>query len=151
LACRAAGCAEAWLILTDLPPACADPCWYALRSWIERGFEVVKRGGWQWQRTRMSDPDRAERLWAAVAVATVWLVEVGGLAESEPLAETVPPLGRLDRPRVHRLFRVGLAVILAGLLAGRVRVGRFAPESWPDPTPIPPTPEETFRSGMTYP
>jgi hypothetical protein len=150
-ACRAAGCGEAWLILTDLPPACADPCWYAVRSWIEQGFRVVKSAGWQWQRTRMGHPDRAERLWVAVAVATVWLVEVGGLAECEPRPETVPPIRRSDRPRIHRLFRVGLAVILAGLLSGQVRVGRFAPEPWPDPTPIPPTPEEVFRSGMTYP
>ena len=27
-------------------------------------------GGWQWQRTRMTDPARAARLWLAVAVAT---------------------------------------------------------------------------------
>jgi hypothetical protein len=151
LACRVAGCADAWLILTDLPASAADPCWYALRSWIEQGFKIIKRGGWQWQRTRMTDPSRAERLWVAVAVATVWLVEVGGLAESEPRAETIPPLGRLDRPRVHRLFRVGLAVILAGLLVGRMRVGRFVPEPWPTPVPIPSLTEDEFRSQMTYP
>jgi hypothetical protein len=151
LACRAAGCADPWVVLTDLPASAADPCWYALRSWVEQGFKVIKRGGWQWQRTRMTDPDRAERLWVAVAVATVWLVEVGGLAECEPVAETVPPLGRLDRPRVHRLFRVGLAVILAGLLAGRVRTGRLVPEPWPTPTPIPALAEEEFRSRLTYP
>jgi hypothetical protein len=151
LACRVAGCADAWLVLTDLPAAASDPCWYALRSWIEQGFKIIKRGGWQWQRTRMSDPDRAARLWVAVSVATVWLVEVGGLAEFEPRPETVPPLGRSDRPRVHRLFRVGLAVILAGLLGGRVMAGRFVPEPWPTPTPIPALTEEEFRSQMTYP
>lgn len=151
LACRVAGCADAWLVLTDLPVGAADPCWYAVRTWIEQGFKVIKSGGWQWQRTRMEHPDRAERLWAVVAVATLWLVEVGGLSEFEPRAETVPPLGRLDRPRVHRLFRVGLAVILAGLLAGEVRPGRFVPEPWPTPVPIPPLTEEQFCSRMTYP
>jgi hypothetical protein len=151
LACRAAGCADAWLVLTDLPGSAADPCWYALRSWVEQGFKVVKRGGWQWQRTRMTDPGRAERLWAAVAVATIWLVEVGGLAEFEPRAETVPPVGRRDRPRVHRVFRVGLAVILAGLLVGQVRGGRFIPEPWPTPKPIPSLTEDEFLAGKTYP
>jgi hypothetical protein len=151
LACRAAGCEEAWLVLTDLPAGCADPCWYALRSWIEQGFKVIKRGGWQWQRTRMNDPTRAERLWVVVSLATLWLVEVGGLAEFEPRSETVPPLGRMDRPRLHRLFRVGLAVILAGLLRGEVRVGAFRPEPWPTPTPIPMPSEERFCSGLTYP
>jgi hypothetical protein len=151
LACRVAGCTEAWLVLTDLPVASADPCWYALRSWIEQGFKVIKRGGWQWQRTRMSDPSRAERLWVVVSLATLWLVEVGGLAEFEERAETVPPLGRAKCPRVHRLFRVGLAVIVAGLLKGEARVGSFCPEPWPTPTPIPPLAEERFCSSLTYP
>jgi hypothetical protein len=151
LACRVAGYEEPWLVLTDLPPGCADPCWYALRSWIEQGFKVIKRGGWQWQRTRMDDPTRAERLWVVVSLATLWLVEVGGLSEFEPRVETVPPLGRVDRPRLHRLFRVGLAVILAGLLEGEVRVGSFRPEPWPTTRPIPATSEERFCSGMTYP
>ena len=151
LACRVAGCADGWLVLTDLPASSADACWYALRTWIEQGFKVIKRGGWQWQRARMEHADRAERLWVAVSVATLWLVEVGGLAELEPRAETVPPLGRLDRPRAHRLFRVGLAIIRAGLLSGEVRTGRFQPEPWPDPVPIPAINEELFCSHLTYP
>lgn len=151
LACRVAGCADAWLVLTDLPPAAADPCWYALRSWVEQGFKVVKSGGWQWHRTRMTHPDRAERLWAAVALATVWLVEVGGLAESEPRAETIPRFRTAGRPRVHRVFRVGLGLILAGLLGGAVVTGRFDPEPWPDPVPIPAISEAEFMAQMTYP
>ncbi len=76
-----AGYKDPWLILTDLPPEASDACWYGLRSWIEQGFKVVKRAGWQWQRTRMSDPGRATRLWLAVSVATLWLLSVGGTAE----------------------------------------------------------------------
>ena len=45
----------------------------------------------------------------------------------------------------------GSAVILAGLLAGEVRVGRFVPEPWPTPIPIPPITDDQFRSAMTYP
>jgi hypothetical protein len=151
LACRAAGCAEPWLVLTDLPPGAADPCWYAWRSWIEQGFKVLKRGGWQWQRTRMTHPERAERLWVAVAAATLWLVEVGGLAEGEPRPETIPPFRPAGRPRIHRLFRIGLGLILAGLLAGAVVTGRFAPEPWPEPVPIPHLSESEFMAQMTYP
>src|SRR5262249_42704921 len=54
---------DPWLVLTDLPPEAADVCWYGLRAWIEQGFKRIKRGGWQWQHTRMTDPARAERLW----------------------------------------------------------------------------------------
>jgi hypothetical protein len=64
-----AGHQDPWLILTDLPPEASDASWYGLRAWIEQGFKVTKRAGWQWQRTRMSDPARASRLWLAVAVA----------------------------------------------------------------------------------
>jgi len=37
---------------------------------MEQGFKRIKRGGWQWQYTRMTDPARAERLWLAIAIAT---------------------------------------------------------------------------------
>src|SRR5947209_15670119 len=47
-----------------------------------KGFKDSKRGGWQWQHTRMEDPRRAERLWLAIAVATLWLLRVGGSAEA---------------------------------------------------------------------
>jgi len=72
------GHAEAWLLLTDLAPQVSDASWYGLRSWVEQFFKDGKRGGWQWQHTRMTDPARAERLWLAIAVATLWLVRVGG-------------------------------------------------------------------------
>jgi hypothetical protein len=166
LACRVGGCADPWLILTDLPPGAADPCWYAFRSWIEQGFRLVKRGGWQWQRTRMSDPSRVERVWAAVAVATVWVVEVGGLAEHVERAETMPPVpAEVDTPatgrrgrratgvrsrnrpgtrRAHRVFGRGLAAVVAGLLNGQVRTGRFIPEPWPTVRRVPRLTEAEF-------
>jgi hypothetical protein len=75
------GYKEPWLILSDLDPQQGDPIWYGMRSWIEQGFKDSKRGGWQWQHTRMEDPQRAERLWLAIAVATLWLLRVGGKAE----------------------------------------------------------------------
>ena len=77
------GCGEPWLILTDLPPQAGQAAWYGMRAWIECGFKITKRGGWQWHRTQMSDPQRAERLWLAVAVATLWVLAVGGEAEDQ--------------------------------------------------------------------
>lgn len=71
------GYAEPWLVLTDLPPESASAVWYGLRTWIEQGFKVVKGGGWDWQKTRMEDPERVERLWLAMAAATLWTVAVG--------------------------------------------------------------------------
>jgi hypothetical protein len=127
-----------WLILTDLPPRAAQPAWYAFRAWIEQGFKVIKSAGWQWQRTRMEDPARAERLGVAVAVATLWLVQVGGAAEAAIAVETLPPValaagGRPTPRRLHRVFRQGLAVIVAALAQGQpLPLGRFLPEEWPE-------------------
>src|SRR5580765_1480318 len=41
-------------------------CFVGCDCHIEQGFKITKRGGWQWQRTRMTDPQRAARLWLAV-------------------------------------------------------------------------------------
>lgn len=146
------GHAEPWLILTDLPPAGGDVRWYALRAWIEQGFKDSKRGGWQWQHTRMTDPARAERLWLALAVATLWLVQVGGEAEAQESAAALPEL-RLwgeaapERPpgrqwRWVSIFRRGWVEIIIALLAQRpLPLGRLCPESWPElpelPAPAP--------------
>src|SRR5262249_54090270 len=75
--------AEPWLIVTDLFPAVAQASWYGLRGWIEQGYKRVKGEGWRLQRTRLSTPERLGRLWLAVAVATLWVLEVGGEAEQE--------------------------------------------------------------------
>ena len=77
LACWSEGHDEPWLVLTDLPPEASHAVWYGLRTWIEQGFEIIKGGGWEWQNTRMEDPDRVERLWLVMSVATLWVVALG--------------------------------------------------------------------------
>jgi len=51
-------------------------------AWIECGFKHIKSAGWQWQHTRMRDPARANRFWLALAVATLWVLSVGGQADT---------------------------------------------------------------------
>ena len=53
-----AGHEHPWVLLTDTPPDRTEvtPC--ACRDWIEQGFRGLKRAGWQWQRTRRTDPAR---------------------------------------------------------------------------------------------
>lgn len=55
-----------WLIVTDLPPDEAAGQWYAMRAWIECGFRHTKRGGWQWQNTKMTVTERAVRRWLTI-------------------------------------------------------------------------------------
>jgi len=94
----------------------------------------------------MSNPQRAARLWLAVAVATLWLLSVGGLAE-----ETIPVGTLLELPangepgsrprratqlRLVSVFRQGWNMLLVALLNHhRLPLGRFVPEPWPRPAP----------------
>jgi hypothetical protein len=95
LACWGEGHQEPWLLLTDLPPEAASAVWYGLRGWIEQGFKVIKGGGWDWEKTRMEDPARVERLWLVMAVATLWVVAVG--AEDEAQERLAAQLKELQR------------------------------------------------------
>jgi hypothetical protein len=81
LAYHGAEYAEPWLLVTDLSAAIAEASWYGLRGWIEQGYKRVKSEGWQMQRTRITCCARLERLWLAMAVATLWVLEVGGESE----------------------------------------------------------------------
>jgi hypothetical protein len=136
------GYGDPWLLLTDLAPSAGEAGWYGLRAWSEQGFKITKRAGWQWQRTRMTDPPRAARLWLAVAVATLWLLSVGGEADETIPADTLLPLPthelspcrqrQATRLPLVSVFRQGwLAIMVALLNQRRLPTGRFVPEPWP--------------------
>ncbi|MBV8431210.1 MAG: transposase [Solirubrobacterales bacterium] len=94
LACWEPGHEGPWFLVTDLGPEQAEGLWYGMRSWIEHGFKLLKSAGWQWQATRMTDCARAERLWLALAVATRYVLAVGGdfeVAHEVPV-ETIPAM-----------------------------------------------------------
>jgi hypothetical protein len=144
VACWEPGHRERWLVLTDFLPEQAQAVWYSLRAWIEAGFKDLKRGGWQWHQTKMTDPARAERLWLAMAVATLWVVSIGGEVDATRPAsslEALPPthVARRrscpspSRRRQLSCFRRGQLLITGRLVQGRaLPLGRFLPEPWPD-------------------
>ena len=91
----------------------------------------------------MTDPDRAARLWLALAVATLWLVSLGSELESDIL----PADGALSdlqalvgmaatrlRPRHTRLFRLGWLWFLVQQITAQPLPlpQRLVPEPWPD-------------------
>jgi hypothetical protein len=142
LACRGENYQDPWLVLTDLPPEAADVCWYGMRAWIEQGFKRIKSGGWQWQYTRMKDPERAERLWLAVAITTWWVLSVGGEADMDIPLETMskaPHTQRSRRPRwrLIAIFHRGWNQIIAALLCNDpLPFGTGKPEPWPLTVPL---------------
>jgi hypothetical protein len=134
---------EPWLLLTDLPPERVGLCWYGLRIWIELGFRALKGMGWQWQRTRRTDPTRTARHWLVLAVATLWAAAVGTRAEDAArrgrlpttLRAPVPPPSR-GRPRPCSIIRQGLTWLREQIRQRRLWcVLWLSPEPWPEPPP----------------
>jgi hypothetical protein len=96
----------------------------------------------------MVDPERAERLWLAIAVATLWAVSVGGEVDAtlpvsslEALPETHVArrtATKRSRPRMLSCFARGIITIIGRLIRGDGWVlGRFIPESWPTRPSVP--------------
>jgi hypothetical protein len=142
LAYQAQGYDECWLVVTDLPMAQAQIGWYGLRFWIECGFKHLKSKGWQWQHTRMTEPERVARHWLALALATFWCLSVAGEADAQiPLStlEALPPThiarrtqGQRQRRRVLSCFQQGLIALTKALLLKRpLPTMRLIPEPWP--------------------
>jgi hypothetical protein len=135
LACWEAGYAAPWCILTDLAPGDCNIAWYALRSWIEQSFRLNKRGFWQWQQTRMTNPARAERVWLPMALCTFKLLAIGDAVEQDatlPLWGTAVPT--ILRHRVTRLVCLGWLARRAAQVTGRPlpRLQPLSPDVWPD-------------------
>ena len=123
LRCRALakwgqGHEEPWLLLTNYPAA--RPEWYGTRMWEELAFKDLKSNGWQWQRSRLRTPERAERLWLVMALAYVWVVSMGSYVLATPRH-----LAQVSRRKGNRLsvFHLGLRFLdrCLGLVAGRLR------------------------------
>jgi hypothetical protein len=118
---------ERWVLLTTLAPRQVQHRWYGLRMWIELGFRALKSMGWQWQRTRRTDPERVARHWLVLAVATLWVLGCGTRVDDANRLHTspdrirVPP--QLPPPtgtNVVSLFRRGMRAARRQLGNGRI-------------------------------
>jgi Transposase DDE domain len=68
---------EPWLLITNLSDAEKVREIYSDRFWIEEMFFDHKSRGLNLESTRLTDPDRIERLLVAVTLAYLWIMEVG--------------------------------------------------------------------------
>ena len=89
----------------------------------------LKSDGWQWHKTRLREPTRAERLWLAMAVATLWTVTMGS-EQQRNIQDTLKGPGIADDEvqqkseskktnRIISCFLQGLINIIADLLCGK--------------------------------
>ena len=146
---------DPWVLLTDLPPKKVAPSWYSMRFWIEEGFRDLKSMGWQWQRTRRTDPVRAARHWLALAAATLLTVLYGTRVEDAGILGKSPGNHRAPKSvssngrgifcgwkRKTRVFRLGIIWLRRLLYKGRLwKMVWLLPEPWPE---SPPTMEVTY-------
>lgn len=121
--------ADPWLILTDLESRNADVSWYGFRSWIECSYRDFKSDGFGWHKTRLRQPDRAERHWLAISVAMLWILTIGGeeeISQDETLISD-RTLSQSFTPSIS-CFLHGLLTIVAQLLNGQsISFGRLFP------------------------
>lgn len=97
---------EPWLLLTNYEPAQAS--WYGWRMWEELAFRDFKSMGWQWQKSRIWEPEHANRLWLVLALAYAWVLSLG--TQGACLKEVRPELTRGKKRRLS-LFRLGLRLL----------------------------------------
>ena len=87
----------AWVLLMDEPPDRVELGAYGMRVWIEQGFRMLKRMGWQWHRTRRLDRHwlvQAQRLLhRGYAWSRVWLQPLPGSDPPGELQWGDPPTG----------------------------------------------------------
>ena len=116
--------AAPWILLTDQQPAAVSLEAYGLRVWIEQGFRILKREGWNWHRTRRSRSDRGARWalvdwhWLVMAVATLQVRAYAGTLWVR--AEDAARLGR------HQCLSPGTDTVASPLLPGMDLAGALA-------------------------
>jgi hypothetical protein len=123
------------LIVTNLPPQNVQPNVYGIRYWIECGFKDIKRGLFHWEQTKMTCPQRAERLWLVISIALLWLTALGDAASNLP--HWTGLRHARSQKRILSTPVLGWIDFILTLLKGRpLTYGHFNPYPWlPLPEP----------------
>ena len=121
------------------------PDWFVIVT-TDRGlyadwlYKQIQSNGWH--HTKITDPKRAERHWLAIALATLWVISVGGEADVTVAASSLTdlpdtPVGQHHSPHTSptrwlSCFRRGVLFILSALLNRQeLPLGNFFPDDWP--------------------
>lgn len=146
LLAHAEGYQDTWFVVTDLQSQQRMLAWYAMRFWIEVGFKQLKRAGWQWQHSKMTDPRRVERYWLVMALTTLWTVSMGQQGEAALPVSSLQDLplthiarqqfkGRPQRALLSQ-FTLGRLWLMRTMVEHEpLSIGFFAPSPWPQDLP----------------
>jgi hypothetical protein len=125
------GAREPWIIVTDAsagPDTLRD---YALRFTIEEGFLDHKSGGFQWESSRVRDPEALQRLCLVMAAATLVLTCQGAAVVAAGRRREVDPHGF----RGFSYARIGWHWIRRALSRGETMIRTLVLLTARDPEP----------------
>lgn len=117
------------LIVSNIALSDVNHQLYGIRYWIECSFKDIKRGLFHWEQTKMTDPQRAERLWLVLSIGLLWLTSVGETAFEalhwHTLAATASHGRRLSAPLL------GWIQLMVALIKGQpFPTGYLQPYPW---------------------
>jgi hypothetical protein len=98
------GCADPLILLTDRPATLQRAREYFDRTTIEQTFRDLKSHAWNWQKSRIPQPDHMARLLLALVIALYFVMNIGSHVIKRGWRTLFE---RVDR-RVYSLCRLGL-------------------------------------------
>jgi hypothetical protein len=96
---------EPWCLISDRADLTGHE--YGCRNWQEQSFRDLKGGGWQWNHSRVWQPEHADRLLLVLWLAYALTLSFGWLAYHDPVLRAQATRGSRLR---FSLFRLGLRV-----------------------------------------
>ncbi len=112
--------AELCAIITDLRPCHLHLKWYLKRMHIEESFRDDKSGSFDLEATKLRDAERFNHLLLAVAVAVLWIYEIGEqVLRQDERAEIDPGYTRqlsvfqIGRRKLQRAFNCGKSLLFS--------------------------------------
>ncbi len=121
---------ELCAVITNLRPCYLHLKWYLKRMHVEESFRDDKSGSFDLGATKLRDAERLNHLLLAVAVATLWIYEIGvqmirdgERSEIDPGYERQLSVFQIGRRKVQRAFNCGKTL----LFNLRLRPFRLAP------------------------
>jgi hypothetical protein len=110
--------AELCAVITNLRPCHLHLKWYLKRMHVEESFRDDKSGSFDLGATKLRDPERLNHLLLAVAVATLWIYEIGEQvlrngerSEIDPGYKRQLSIFQIGRRKLQRAFNCGKSLL----------------------------------------
>ncbi len=101
---------EPWALVTNAADLTGYE--YALRNWQEQSFRDLKSAGWQWESSRVRDPEHMTRFMLLLVIAYGWVLALGSYAAHWGRTRALHKRPGLTPRRQWSLFKEGLRLFV---------------------------------------